>query len=227
MKQERILVWKDAAMYDKVERQYKHIHKQLQQLVDGLVEYGITPTMEHVDALLKGKDVSDEVTDNTEQTLSETFKLFPKGMKRIIAEMFQKGKKEEYAELVGNKIASLKHSISIADFLVDFQYFSIENGNVILSDEYVSSIEKMFCVFIDSPSKHAVYEKWLKLKEAALQFDEAVKKAPKREATKLEKHAGVSGDDLTSLEVPERFSLAKLTYEGELVLNGEYFELIK
>lgn len=159
--------------------------------------------------------------------LTETFKLFPKGMKRIIAEMFQKGKKEEYAELVGNKIASLKHSISIADFLVDFQYFSIENGNVILSDEYVSSIEKMFCVFVDSPSKHAVYEKWLEFKEAALQFDEAVKKAPKREATKLEKHAGVSGDDLTSLEVPERFSLAKLTYEGELVLNGEYFELIK
>ena len=85
----------------------------------------------------------------------------------------------------------------------------------------------MFCVFVDSPSKHAVYEKWLEFKEAALQFDEAVKKAPKREATKLEKHAGVSGDDLTSLEVPERFSLAKLTYEGELVLNGEYFELIK
>lgn len=59
------------------------------------------------------------------------------------------------------------------------------------------------------------------------QFDEAVKNAPKTKVTEFQRQSGIDPDYLQAVAVPGNFSLAKINYEGELVLKGENFEYIQ
>ena len=103
----------------------------------------------------------------------------------------------------------------------------MKDGKIILSPDHIKEIESRCCVYIDTPGREAVYKNWLQLVEAMRQFDEAVKNAAKIEVSEFQRHSGIDPDYLQAVAVPGRFSLAKINYEGKLVLNGENFEYIQ
>ena len=62
---------------------------------------------------------------------------------------------------------------------INFDYFHVDNGAVIISPEYIDDLKRMYCIYIDTDARLNVYTKWKNFEKAKNEFDEAVKKAPK------------------------------------------------
>ena len=150
----------------------------------------------------------------------------PKVVQKTIQEMFDKENEADYKELIEEKAARIGNSL-MNGHPINLSFFDLEDGRIVLSPDHIKEIESRCCVYIDTPGREAVYKKWLQLVEAMRQFDEAVKNATKIEVSELQKHNGIDPDYLQAVAVPGRFSLAKINYEGKLVLNGENFEYIQ
>lgn len=222
--EERILVWKNEVEYNKVDIQYQVVRKTMQEIADGLKSLGVSPNFGHIKSLLHDEDLSNVVA---EKSTSEYFEKLPKVMQKAIKDMFHKESKDEYAKAVGDKAAKLRFLMHRIDSMVDMSFFTMEDGEIILSPDYIKRIEQLYCVYVDTPGKRKVYEKWLELLDAVKEFDEAVKNAPKREPTQNEQVACIRGEYLKSILYPDNFSLGKVRDNGEFVLNGEYFDWIE
>ena len=133
---------------------------------------------------------------------------------------------EAYNKLIEEKAARIGNSL-MNGHPINLSFFDLEDGRIVLSPDHIKEIESRCCVYIDTPGREAVYKKWLQLVEAMRQFDEAVKNAAKIEVSEFQRHSGIDPDYLQAVAVPGRFSLAKINYEGELVLKGENFEYIQ
>lgn len=84
----------------------------------------------------------------------------------------------------------------------------------------------MYCIYIDTDARLNVYTKWKNFEKAKNEFDEAVKKAPKKVPTQIEQIAGVDGQYLKAVATSGQFALSKILFDGELCLNGKNFEYI-
>ena len=86
----------------------------------------------------------------------------------------------------------------------------------------------MFCVFIDSDNRKAVYENGLNFKAQRLNLKPLSRSASKRKGySQLEEARGITGNDLMAVAVtPGQFCLVKIKYDGEMTLNGENFSHI-
>lgn len=221
---ERILVYKDSVEYDGTIKRYQWIAKMMQELADGLKKLNIEPTITLIKSLINGRDLRELISS---KNVSESFGNMPKAMQNAIQEMFNKENEADYKELIEEKAARIGNVLGKGEYPINLSLFDLKDGEIVLSPDHIKEIESRNCVFIDTPGREAVYKKWLQLVEAMRQFDEAVKNAPKTKVTEFQRQSGINPDYLQAVAVPGNFSLAKISYEGELVLNGEYFEYIQ
>ena len=221
---ERILVYKDSVEYDGTIRRYQWIAKMMQELAGGLKKLNIEPTITLIKSLINGKDLRELISS---KNVSESFGDMPKAMQKAIQEMFGKENEADYKELIEEKAARVGDVLNKGEYVIDLSFFDLKDGEIVISPDHIKEIESRCCVFIDTPGREAVYRKWLQLVEAIRQFDEAVKNASKTKVTEFQRQSGIDPDYLQAVAVPGNFSLAKISYEGELVLNGEYFEYIQ
>lgn len=221
---ERILVYKDSVEYDGTIRRYQWIAKMMQELADRLKKLNIEPTITLIKSLINGKDLRELISS---KNVSESFGNMPKAMQNAIQEMFNKENEADYKELIEEKAARIGNVLCKGEYPINLSFFDLKDGEIVLSPDHIKETESRCCVFIDTPGREAVYRKWLQLVEAMRQFDEAVKNAPKTKVTEFQRQSGIDPDYLQAVAVPGNFSLAKISYEGELVLNGEYFEYIQ
>lgn len=221
---ERILVYKDSVEYDGTISRYQWIAKMMQELAGGLKKLNIEPTITLIKSLINGKDLRELISS---KNVSESFGDMPKAMQKAIQEMFDKENEADYKELIEEKAARVGDVLNKGEYVIDLSFFDLKDGEIVISPDHIKEIESRCCVFIDTPGREAVYRKWLQLVEAMRQFDEAVKNASKTKVTEFQRQSGIDPDYLQAVAVPGNFSLAKISYEGELVLNGEYFEYIQ
>lgn len=222
--EERILVYKDSAEYDVTIKRYKWFCKGMQELADGLKKLNIEPTIAIIKSLIKGKDVRELISS---KNVSESFGNMPKAMQNAIQEMFNKENEADYKELIEEKAARIGGVLNKGEYSINLSFFDLKDGKIVLSPDHIKEIESRCCVFIDTPGREAVYNKWLQLVEAMNQFDEAVKNAPKTKVSEFQRKYGNDPNYLQAIAVPGNFSVAKISYEGELVLNGENFKYIQ
>lgn len=222
--EERILVYKDSVEYDGTIKRYQWFAKMMQELADGLKKLNVEPTITLIKRLIKGEDLRALIAS---KHVSESFENMPKTMQNAIQEMFKKENEADYKELIEEKAARIGNVLGKGEYPINLSFFDLKDGEIVLSPDHIKETESRCCVFIDTPGKEAVYKKWLQLVEAMRQFDEAVKNAAKIEVSEFQRHSGIDPDYLQAVAVPGRFSLAKINYEGKLVLNGENFEYIQ
>ncbi len=219
---EQILVYKDPA-FDKEEKKYKWVQQELQNLVNGLKRIGIMPTDENIKKLLKGESLVSEMADNM---INDGFSQLPRKAKNYLANLFKEEQDEDYNKEVGNLAAKLAVFKASGTSTINFDYFHVDNGAVIISPEYIDDLKRMYCIYIDTDARLNVYTKWKNFEKAKNEFDEAVKKAPKKEPTQIEQIAGVDGQYLKAVATSGQFALSKILFDGELCLNGKNFEYI-
>lgn len=221
--EERILVYKDSVEYDGTIKRYQWFAKMMQELADGLKKLNVEPTITLIKRLIKGEDLRALIAS---KNVSDNFGDMPKVMQKTFQAMFDKENEADYKELIEEKAARIGNSL-MNGHPINLSFFDLEDGRIVLSPDHIKEIESRCCVYIDTPGREAVYKKWLQLVEAMRQFDEAVKNAAKIEVSEFQRHSGIDPDYLQAVAVPGRFSLAKINYEGKLVLNGENFEYIQ
>ncbi len=221
--EERILVYKDRE-YKNVINRYLWMQRSLQDLVNGLIELGIEPTERIVKSLLDGNDLRQLVA---EKNVSESFGSLPKQMQKTMKEMFAKENDEAYMNCVGIKAANIKQVKDRGQYVINYDLFSVENGKVILSPEYITETEKWYCVFVDTPGKKLVYDKWLEVQEVIKQFETVIKNVEKTPVTNNQKAAGIYTQDLRGIAIYASNSIVKASDDGSLVLDGYNFKFIQ
>lgn len=223
--EERILVYKDPE-FDNWANRYRWMQKELQKLADGLKTLGIEPTDELIKRLYRGESLEGMTA---EKHVGDALKGLPATLLRTISDLYKKERSDEYNNAVGNqadKIVEWRRR-NDASSMIDFNYYHVEDGTITIDPRHTEYLESMFCVFIDSDNRKAVYDKWLQLQKAKADFETAVKSASKRKGySRLEEERGITGNDLLAVATPGQFCLVKIRYDGEMMLNGENFSHI-
>lgn len=219
--EERVLVYK-SPNYDDWEKRYKWMREQLQKLADGLKSLGIEPTKDLIMRLYNGENL-EEMT--AKKHISEQWNDLPHTILQTISDLYKKERTDEYNEAVGKQALKLSEwrKRNESTTLILINHFDVENGNVIISPDHISYLEKLFCVFVDNDNKRKVYDKWLQLKKAKMELEVALKLSQKRNYTQWEKDHTATGYDLMAVSTAGQFCLVKVRYDGEMFLNGENF----
>lgn len=199
---------------------------QIQSLADGLKSLDIEPTDSHIKRLLNGESLEGLVA---EKSIDNALKGLPIKVYRTIVDLFQKERTEDYKNAVGNQAAKILQwkQRNNTESMINFDYYHIVNGVVEIDPKHIEWLESCYCVFVDSDNKRNVYDKWLLLKAAKEAFEETLHNATKTTPTAVQTTMGTTGDDLKPIGTPGQFSLVKVRYDGEFVLNGENFNLIQ
>ncbi|MBD5229656.1 MAG: hypothetical protein HDS69_06430 [Bacteroidales bacterium] len=190
MKRDRILLVKKPG-YDHLISSYHNLLKIFNELVSIMKQRGINPTMQTIESLIRGDNISYVMTEINQEYISE--------------------KVGEIMAILHNQPIELSHFLYV-------------NGKVILSPEYIKHAEKIYCIFVDSPGKFKVYDAWKAFVNAKQRLDEVVKATAKRSSNPTEEHIRLYGKNLIGVAAPGNFSIGKILYDGELVLNGENFD---
>ena len=138
--------------------------RNCKKLADGLKTLGIEPTDELIKRLYSGENL-EEMT--AEKHVGDALKGLPATLLRTISDLYKKERTDEYNKAVGNqadKIVEWRRR-NDASSMIDFNYYHVEDGNITIDPRHTEYLESMFCVFIDSDNRKAVYEKWLELQK--------------------------------------------------------------
>lgn len=220
MDRQRILLHKDAE-YDHLLSVYKMVLGLLRDLVNSMKLCDLKPTPQLIKAALRGDDLRSLMT---EQTVSKAFSTLPKTMLSAISSLHKKENEERYVDLISNKADQIRNILQIHP--VKISYFNFENEDVTLSPEHIKQAEDMYCVFADSPGKFKVYDAWEAFVTAKKHLEDVVRSVPKRSSTQTEQYVNLYGNNLIGVAAPGNFSIGKICYDGNLVLNGENFDWI-
>ncbi len=128
----------------------------------------------------------------------------------------------EYKEYISKKVSEI--SLIVRNHPVELSFFFFKNGTIRLSPGHIKHAEKLYCTFVDSPGKFRVYDAWQAFVNAKQHLEEVVKATSKRASNPTEQHIRLFGKNLIGVAAPGNFSIGKILYDGELVLNGENFD---
>ena len=175
--EERILVYKDEATYNRLTRYYKVWTNNLQELVSGLCKLKIEASKKNLKKLLNGEDLRSLMDDNN---VSKHLSFLPERMRKHIQDSVNRECEEDYVKYVGNNAVKFKHDNETSSLgCLNWNHFDIEGNIVKTSKECEEYIDKMCCVYIDTPNKKVVYDAYLKFMEAYNEFERAVKESSK------------------------------------------------
>lgn len=221
MERQRILLHKEAA-YDHLVSNYHCVLGLLKELINGIKLCDMEPSPQIIKSILRGEDLRDQMT---KQAVSKTFSTFPKTMLNAIASLYKKENEDRYEKLISEKAERIRAILQHQP--VNISYFKFENGDVSLSPDYIKEVERMYCVFVDSPGKFKVYDAWESFVTAKKHLDDVVRSVTKRSSTQAEQSVNLYGNNLIGVAAPGNFSIGKICYDGDLVLNGENFGWIQ
>lgn len=226
--EERILVYKKPD-YQKWLHFYKFRLKELQELVDGMKQLSIEPTLENLKRLLNGEELHHlSVETDIEKHLS----FLPKKLKASLKEAAAKELKEEYQEKLGKKVEIFTHvyqskyvdTVSLGGLCKDIE---IIDGVVSLTEDCKNNLDRSYNVYIDSPGRKSVYEAYLKFMDAYNELEKVIKEAPKTPNQSYMGHTyGADHNSLRALGIDGSYSLVELD-GGKLHLNGIMFSDIQ
>ena len=216
---ERILVDKDQQLYKRRDLQFNIVKNLLQEICDALKQNKIQPTTDRIQMLLDGEDLMDIYL---EEHLKSCRNL-PVTIQNIV-------KEEARQELEKIRAMAAKVMNKMRDFedgLLDLSVYSVdEAGNIQLDPGYIAQVEKISCVFVDTPARKILYDKAQAVIQAIKELNQACKEAPYRDLRPAER--GII-DDLTlqGMTRERGHSLIFLGEGYEPKLNGWCFSYIK
>lgn len=216
---ERILVDKDQQLYKRRDLQFNIVKNLLQEICDALKQNKIQPTTDRIQMLLDGEDLMDIYL---EEHLDSCQNL-PVTIQNIV-------KEEARQELEKIRAMAAKVMNKMRDFedgLLDLSVYSVdEAGNIQLDPGYIAQVEKVSCVFVDTPARKYLYDKAQAVIQAIKELNQACKEAPYRDLRPAER--GIF-DDLTlqGMTRERGHSLVFLGENYEPKLNGWGFSFIK
>ena len=227
--EERILVHRNPE-YQKWLDFYKYRVQELQDLVNGMKQLSIEPTLENLKRLLNGEELH-HLTVETD--IEKHLSFLPKRLKASLKEAAAKELKEEYQEQLGKKVEIFTHEYQnkyddIVSLGILCKNIEINDGIVSMTEDCYNDLDRSFNVYIDTPGRKAVYEAYLKFMDAYNELEKAIKEAPK---TPNQSYMGQTfGDDHNSLRAlgvyNGSYSLIELN-GGELDLIGNRFSAIQ
>lgn len=222
--EERILVYRDEAQYSNLSSYYKSWTKNLQTLVSGLCKLKIEASMENVKKLLAGEDLRSLMEDSN---VSKHLSFLPQKMLKHIQTSVDKENEEEYMQNVGNYAIRFIHLNKSSDWgMLNLNHFVIEGNTVKISKECEDYIDKICCVYIDTPNRKVVYDAYLKFMDAYNELKKAIKEAPKKpNPSNTGALTFVDYNNLRALGDYGTQSLVVLN-GGDLDLVGYYFKTI-
>lgn len=221
--EERILVYKDLANYNKLVRYYDFWCNALQNLLNGLSELKITPNMENIKKLMDGESLISLMEDGN---VSKHLSFLPERMLNSIQKTINDDLEYEYNEKVGKLAQKLIQRNNGSDQgLLDLDYFTIVNGTIKITKECAEHIDGECCTYVDTENKKTVYNAYLKFMEAYNEFEKAVKESAKKPnplavtihewKTDFSRMRAVGGE--------ESYAIVKVI-DGELKFKGERFD---
>lgn len=218
---EKILVDKDEQLYNRRVRQFNQVKTLLQGICEALKKVKIQPTTERIQMLLDGEDLMDLYMD---VQMGDCQNL-PVAIQEIV-------KNEARQELEKIRSMAAKVMSTMRDFedgMLDLSLYNVdEAGNVQLDPGYISDVEKISCVFIDTPSKKILYDKAQAVIQAIKDLNQACKEADYRELRPVEKGIITKSDLILKGMTRERgHSLVFLGENMEPMLNGWRFSFVK
>ena len=220
---EKVCVYQDANSIRKSLNWIETTANHLQELADNLIKVDIVPTIGKLISLFNGGSLWELITESCEnQGISR--------MPRRVQELMRNDAAQKLDEIKG-KAANLIHTEVSS---IEWDLYLVNNGKVSIKPEYKQIITDRHCIYIDTDTRAAVYEKWLAMEKAIKEFNQAVAEAPKVSAIyeNLLMLGNPSADVynpqyMIGISTPDHFSLARLDPDGTPVLKGENFESIK
>lgn len=221
--EERILVYKDEAKYSDYARYYKTWVNNLQELVSGLCKIKIEASKENLKKLLNGEDLRSLMDDNN---VSKHLSFLPERMRKHIQDSVNRECEEDYVKYVGNNAVKFKHDNETSSLgCLKWNHFVIEGNIVKTSKECEEYIDKMCCVYVDTPNKKVVYNAYLKFMEAYNELERAVKESSKMpNPNNTGALCAIDHTKLRALGSYGSYSLVRYIDGGELELVGYRFE---
>lgn len=216
---ERILVDKDTAIYKRHDQEYHTFQNLLQEICDELKKIKIQPTTERVQMLLDGEDLMDLYLE----AHLDSCQNLPVTLQNIVKEEAHQ-EVEKIRAMAANAKRKMKDDyyafLDLSVYLVD------EAGNIQLDPRYISLVEKVSCVFVDTPARKILYDKAQAVIQAIKDLNQACKEADYRELNNIEK---TIGRDLTlnGMTRERGHCLVFLGEDYEPKLNGWGFSFIK
>lgn len=220
---EKVCVYQDANSIRKSLNWIETTANHLQELADNLIKVDIVPTIGKLISLFNGGSLWELITESCEnQGISR--------MPRRVQELMRNDAAQKLDEIKG-KAANLIHTEVSS---IEWDLYLVNNGKVSIKPEYKQIITDRHCIYIDTDTRAAVYEKWLAMEKAIKEFNQAVAEAPKVSAIyeNLLRLGNPSADVynpqyMIGISTPDHFSLARLDPDGTPVLKGENFVSIK
>ena len=223
--EERILVYKDLANYNKLVRYYDFWCKALQNLLNGLSELKITPNMENIKKLMDGEVLISLMEDCN---VSKHLSFLPERMLKSIQNTINDDLEYEYNEKVGKLAQKLIYDNENSNMgVLNLDYFTIVNGMIKITKECAEHIDGECCTYVDTENKKTVYNAYLKFMEAYNEFEKIVKESAKKpnpianttrsykcDYSRL-KSLGGEGDS---------FAFISILDDGNLKFNGDHFD---
>ena len=221
--EERILVYKDEAKYDQLVSYYKAWTNNLQELVSGLCKLKIEASKENLKKLLAGEDLRSLMEDND---VSKHLSFLPERMRKHIQNSVDRECDEDYMKYVGDNAVKFKHYNENSSWgSLKWNHFVIEENTVKTSKECEEYIDKMCCVYVDTPNKKVVYNAYLKFMEAYNELERAVKESSKMpNPNNTGALCAIDHTKLRALGSYGSYSLVRYIDGGELELVGYRFE---
>ena len=222
---ERILVYKDEATYNQLISYYKAWTNNLQELVSGLCVLKIEASKENLKKLLAGEDIRSLMEDNN---VSKHLSFLPERMRKHIQDSVNRECDEDYMKYVGDNAVKFKHYNENSSWgSLNWNHFVIEENTVKTSKECEEYIDKLCCVYVDTPNRKIVYDAYLKFMEAYNELERAVKESSKMPNPDC--RGALSPVDHNQLKALSRvgsgsYSLVELHDGGVLELIGDRFK---
>jgi len=220
---EKVCIYRNEAEIARQVSWCKTVTERLQKVADALANIEIIPTIEKLQSLYESDDLKALIDESCN---AQNIGGLPRRVKSLVIEDAEKA-----VTSIKEKAASL---IKTEGRRIDWEFYQVNDGKIIIDPSYVQSIERANSIYIDSEPRQAVYDKWLAMEKAIKEFNEAVKNAPKENSI-YESIAKVNpeissvydANFLMGISTHNHFSLAMLDDDGTPTLKAQNFTYIK
>lgn len=175
---ERILIDKDERGYQDKLNQYKHGLSSLNSIAKKLCDLKVDLSTKKLMMFINGGDLLPEIYEKTTNGVTG---VLPKAVRKLVMADLEEDYQIARDEAEAFRSWNDNNGIALSMYTVN------EAGTVEFTDQLTATLERSYCVYIDTEYKHQVYSKYQAFIKAYNELREAVKTTPKRELSQMEK----------------------------------------